>query len=587
MDLNATITRGIRSNRSSYINSSSSTTLIDDKSIETVTMQHSPETNDLDDNNELKTSVKRRSSSPFMPSKNLGSTSTNPLRRSVIFSMLAYDINAKSEVLLNASSAAESSKGSEGSSIEIASTIHTHQKKNFVVNNNQDDYNNSGKRRLSASGNDLARSFMTSKMSASSPAAPDLSPQTVQMRKANTMSRLRMLAWEREGDQHYFEKVATDWKNNNDDDDDKDTNSEDNHEKTEDRNVKFLGLSSDSSDSSGFGADTPLISMCTESEPESVLEPVANQSSPTNVLCSGGVDAPSPMNPTDVRRFASVRDRLHAVNPLRTTPTALLNTNTAQKPPLFHHPVVLVLTTRRPSLTSPGSPPRLNRPKGDGIGSSTHSSISGLSSSLSQSPQLATCSLANDTTKVAPSTSSTSIADVAAAAVTAAVDASIDGLATAYERAFRISVRSTLARASIDTNVCSSWDKSTSSSSSSSPVRSFASSVSSSMSYSDALKNTRRFSLPTNGLGWKSEATLTAAELVHAVSSPTRTFSIPKQHISGTECSCFTHVAEKVISDNLESKLELKKFIEEIASQRGRQAVAKHLCETSSKFVYD
>jgi len=553
MNLNATITRGVKSNRSSYANSSS-TTSIDDKSIETVQLQDSPENDDIE---------KRRSSSPFIPSKSLGSTPTNPLRRSVIFSMLAYDINTKSEVSLNASSAAASQStggSSTEGSIDISSTVHTPNKKNFVVNNNQDDYNNSGKRRLSASGNDLARSLMTSKMSATSPAAPDLSPQTVQMRKANTMSRLRMLAWEREGDQHYFEKVASDWKN---DDDNKDTNSEDDHEKNENRNVKFLGLSSDSSDSSGFGADTPLISICTEPEPESVPEPIS-----TN---SGGVDAPSPMNPTDVRRFASVRDRLHAVNPLRTMPTALLNTNiptsNAQKPPLSH-PVVLVLTTRRPSLTSPGSPPRLNKPKGDV--SNTHSAISGLRSSLAQAPQLASSSL--DSITVAPFTS-TSIADVAAAAVTAAVDASIDGLATAYERAFRVSVRSTLARVSLDTNVCSSTIK-RSTSSSPSPV----------LSYSNALKNTRRFSLPTNGSGWNGEATLSAAELVHAVSSPTRTLSLPKQHNS--ECSCFTHIAEKVISENLESKLELKKFIEEIASQRGRQAVAKHLCETSSKFVY-
>jgi hypothetical protein len=39
-----------------------------------------------------------------------------------------------------------------------------------------------------------------------------------------------------------------------------------------------------------------------------------------------------------------------------------------------------------------------------------------------------------------------------------------------------------------------------------------------------------------------------------------------------------------VIKENLESKDELKRFIQELASQRGRQAVAKHLSKTS-KFV--
>ena len=601
MDLNSTITRG-RHNRPLFAKLQTSGSTIDDssKKIETVTQLKSPEILHEDEDAGAKASAKSqsRSSPPFLPSKSLGHTSTNPLRRSVIFSLLAYDINANSEVMLNSSAVSDGSTGSEVEAnhkvvnedeVDVLKSTFT---SSFAENNHHDDTEElrgrrgggrEGERRLSDSGNHLSRSLSMMTESMSSPAAPYMSPQTVLMvdkkkkkTKKNTIepslsSRLRMLNWESvSGEGRRFDDRATfDGKRDDDDDQERgDKEEEEEQEQMEEQkekgyNVKILGLSSDSSDSSGFAGfdvETPLAS--SKSVLFSESEVIAK------VSLSSVVDAPSPINPTEVRRFASVRDRLHAVNPLRTTSTALVNCASSkstndEKPPL---PPSTLSSTRRPSLTSPGSPPRLNRPKGEsGAGSinSTHSAVLGVRSAPVYAPQLAH--------------SSPLVEHLSLSVAASKGQVNNDDLTLAYENAFRVSVRSTLARSSMDTDVCSSWTRT---SSSLSPERR---NSSTSPSISSTSSKSRRFSLPL-GSGWNAEATLAAAELVQSVFSPSRSQTTQKVNDESKTASNLSLVAERVIKENLESKDELKRFIQELASQRGRQAVAKHLSKTS-KFV--
>jgi hypothetical protein len=604
MDLNSTITRG-KHTHPFFSKHQFLSPEIDDSvtKVETVTQPTSPDvlyhenSASAQPKAQPKAKSQRRASPPFLPSKSLGNASSNPLRRSVIFSLLAHDINANSEVKLNSSAVSDGSAGSIDNSsshkeinkddVDMFNSSFAHS----LSENNVGGY----ERRLSDSGNNLSRSiYAMMSESMSSPAAPYLSPQQVpinEKKKRKTLkistnkpslsSRLRMLAWERAAGEEGLSGLS-DGKSDEDEGigKAKEENEKDEEEEDEDEEdclaVKILGLSSDSSDSSGFpGFETETVDAAPMAD--SSYSPSLSDEHDAVSASVSVVDAPSPMNPTEVRRFASVRDRLHAVNPLRTTSTALINRNCSsstsceRKPPLPSTISSSLSSTRRPSLTSPGSPPRLNGPKGVSAASvsSTHSEVLGIRNNTVHAPQLAHSS---------PPLSSENPAS-------GIKNASIVDLARAYDNAFRVSVRSTLARASMDTNVSMSWKKSSSisperrNSSSSPSSSSSSSSPSSSPSSSSNSTKSRRFSLPTTGSGWNGQATLAAAELVHSVFSPTARTSLFEPPKPATNLSL---IAEKVIRENLESVDELKRFIQELASQRGRQAVAKHLSKTSN-----